>query len=347
MARGNRVLRDLLAFLAVSLGLSAATPGGDVQPFVPVLTEDFPDPFVLPQDGVFLAYATNPRDAGVNVQMARSTNLVDWELMRDQDKPHDAMPVLPSWARDGFTWAPEVIRTQQGYVLHFTARERKSGLQCLGAALSSSPYGPFVSQAPEPLVCQRELGGTIDSSPFRDTDGQLYLYYKNDGNNPRVKLPTTIFVQRLTADALHVTGEPAALLHNDANWEAQVIEAPTMVQHDGHHVLFFSGNYYGWDSGQSLSLYSMGYATCASAVGPCTAASSNPVLHSYSDSRAGCLSGPGHQSVFTAGGRTFIAFHAWGTVGACRNAHRGRYLYVAPLLWQNEAPQLGVSLRQP
>jgi beta-xylosidase len=341
------VLRDLLALLAVSLGFSAAAVGGDVQPFVPVLTEDFPDPFVLPQDGVFLAYATNPRGGGVNVQMARSTNLVDWEVMRDGDKPHDAMPVLPSWARDGFTWAPEVIKTDRGYVLHFTARERKSGLQCLGAALSASPYGPFVSDAPEPLVCQRELGGTIDSDPFRDADGQLYLYYKNDGNNPRVKLPTTLFVQHLTADAMHVTGEPVALVRNDANWEGQVIEAPTMVLHDGRYVLFFSANYYGWDPGQSLSPYAMGYATCGSAAGPCSAAGSNPILHSYDDRHAGCLSGPGHQSVFATGGRTFIAFHAWGTVGACRNAHRGRYLYVAPLSWRNGTPQLGVSLRQP
>ena len=40
------------------------------------------------------------------------------------------------------------------------------------------------SDAAEPLVCQTALGGSIDPDPFRDSDGILYLYFKNDGNNP-------------------------------------------------------------------------------------------------------------------------------------------------------------------
>jgi beta-xylosidase len=334
------------ALLIVLFGLLGSARGGESQPFVPVLAQDFPDPFVLSHENGFLAYATNPRDGAVNIQMAHSTNLADWELIRDKDKPHDAMPVLPPWAIAGYTWAPEVIRTDKGYVLHFTARERKSGLQCLGAAFSTTPQGPFRSDAQEPLLCQRELGGTIDSDPFRDADGQIYLYFKNDGNNPHFKLPTSIFVQRMSPDATHLTGEPIAILHNDANWEGNVVEAPTMVRYGDRYILFFSANYYGWERSQALSPYAMGYAVCAGPMGPCTDAATNPILYSYHDSRSGCLSGPGHQAVFTAAGRPFIAFHAWGTTGDCRNAHDGRYLYIAPLNWKDGTPQIGVSLRR-
>jgi beta-xylosidase len=334
-------MRLVAAAVGILVALTAALHAE--QPFVPVFREDFADPFILPTDGGFLAYATNPIRGGVNVQIARSPNLVDWDLVRDNGEPRDALPVLPAWARQGDTWAPEVIRTAAGYVLYFTAKERESGLQCIGAAFSADPLGPFTSDAKEPLVCQRELGGTIDPDPFRDADGQFYLYYKNDGN--RVRQPTTIFVQRMAADGLHLSGEPVALLRNDAKWEGLVIEAPTMVHHDGRYILFFSGNFFGWDGG--LSPYAMGYATCDGPMGPCTQSAANPILHSYHDLEAGCLSGPGHQAVFIVGGRSFIAFHAWGTTGDCRNAHRGRYLYVAPLGWKGGAPQIGVSLRRP
>lgn len=339
-------MRPLFTCLTAAFCLAAAN-AAEVQPFVPVLSEDFADPFVLPDADGFLAYATNPREGGINVQMARSTNLTDWSLLSESGKLHDAMPVLPAWAREGYTWAPEVIRTDKGYVLYFTARDRKSGLQCVGAAFATSPLGPFASDAPEPLICQADLGGTIDADAFRDKDGQLYLYYKNDGNNPRFKLTTSVYAQRLTPDGLQLTGAPVAIASNDAKWEAHVIEAPSMVRHGDRYVLFYSANHYGWERDQTLSPYAMGYAVCNGPMGPCTDAASNPILYSYRDPNLGCLSGPGHQAVFSAGPRQFIAFHAWGFTGDCRNARRGRYLYIAPLNWKAGVPQIGVSLRRP
>lgn len=341
-------MHRLLASFAGSLLALAA--GGPVAaqpdpPFVPVFETDFPDPAVLLDNGEFLAYATNALGDRANVQMARSKDLVNWQLVTDGERLHDAMPVLPPWAKPGWTWAPEVIRTGTGYVLHFTARDRESDLQCLGAAFSTSPLGPFVSTATRPLVCQTELGGTIDSHPFRDADGQLYLYYKSDANNPRFGKETDIFVQRLSDDALSVSGEPVALLRNDTEWEAHVIEAPTMVRRGERYLLFFSANHFGWETHQRLSPYAMGYAVCAGPMGPCTDAPENPILHSYNDREAGCLSGPGHQSVFSVGERQFVSFHAWSATRGCRRADKGRYLYIAPLLWEGDTPRLGVSLR--
>lgn len=335
-----------LGFLTLSLfSLSAHASGPKEQLFVPVLTVDFPDPFVLRNGDEFLAYATNATGDRANVQMARSTNLVDWALISTGEKLHDAMPQMPEWARSGLTWAPEVIKTVEGFILHFTARDKKSDLQCLGAAFSTNPLGPFTSSAKEPLLCQTDLGGTIDSHAFRDSDGQLYLYFKNDGNNPQFKKPTDLYVQRLTPNGLNVTGEAVALVRNDTPWEAHVIEAPTMVGRDGSYTLFFSANHYGWETHQRLSPYAMGYATCKGPMGPCTDAPDNPILNSFRDSKAGCLSGPGHQSIFDVGGKQFLSFHAWAATSGCRKFDNKRYMYVAPLLWKDGKPQVGVSLR--
>lgn len=314
-------------------------------PFVPVYETNFPDPFIVPHEGRFLAYATNAEGLRANVQMAESRDLVSWApLMRD-GKLHDAMPVLPRWAERGWTWAPEVMKHGDGYLLFFTAREKASRRQCTGVARSADPLGPFVSDAAEPLVCQRALGGTIDASPYRDADRQLYLYYKADAN--AVGKPTDIFVQRMTADGMGLTGTPVALLRNDRPWEAHVIESPTMTRRGDGYVLFYSANHFGWEPHQRLSPYAMGYARCTGPMGPCTDAPNNPILYSYNDRTAGCLSGPGHQALFEAGGRPFVVFHAHAARGGCRNAGKGRYMYIAPLLWEKDEPRIGVSLRPP
>lgn len=339
------MVRRLLALLGT---LALAAPATPRQPprFAPVFAADFPDPFVLPYRGRYLAYATNARAFAANVQMAESTDLVTWRSVRDAGKLHDAMPVLPAWAVPGRTWAPEVMEIAGRFVLYFTARERASDRQCVGVATSSDPLGPFVSQAPGPLVCQRELGGTIDPSVFRDADGSMYLLYKSDGNNPAVLQPSRIFVQRLAPDGLTLLGAPRQLLQNALHWEWRVVESPAMVRTPaGRYVLFFSGNHFGWEADQRLSNYAVGYARCATVMGPCVKAAENPILKSY-DNAAGCLSGPGHQTLFEADGHSFLAFHAWAAAPGCRRSDQSRNLYIAPLRWAGDTPRIGAGLRK-
>ena len=120
-----------------------------------------------------------------------------------------------------------------------------------------------------------------------------------------------------------VVGQPAELLKDDQRWEDRVVEAPTMVKSPSGYELFFSGGFFGWNPDEGgLSPYAMGYASCTGPLGPCTAAKDNPILHSFSEREAGCLSGPGHQSIFKVGARTFMSFHAWQATSSCRK--RGR-----------------------
>ncbi len=351
MTPGAHIKRFLLAasLLASSAFPAAAAGAAESGQFVPLFRTDFPDPFIIRHNGEYLAYATNTARGRINVQMASSPDLLNWQSLKDPNKPAellDAMPVLPVWAKKGYTWAPEVLETGGRYILYFTARHKKSDLQCVGAAASTDPRGPFTDPSSEPLVCQFELGGTIDAAPFRDSDGQLYLYFKNDGNHPSANKPAEIWGQRLSADGMRLVGEPISLLRNDKPWEAHLVEAPTMVRTPTGYTMLFSANDYGWrEEHQRLSPYAMGYATCRGPMGPCADAPDNPLLYSFSDPKLGCLSGPGHQAVFNAGNRSFIAFHGWAATSGCRKLDSKRYMYISPLGWRDGKPQIAPSLR--
>lgn len=337
-----------LAFLVALAGALAgcvSAPPPATPSFTPAHAGNFPDPFILEHQDRYIAYATN---WGINLPMMASRDLVHWSPVMRADDPAerlDGMPELAPWVKEGFTWAPEVMETGGRWLLYYTANHREKNVQCLGVAIADRPTGPFRDRSTEPMVCQFPLGGTIDANPFRDTDGKLYLYYKSDGN--RVGRNTVIWGQRLSGDGLSVTGDAVPLVEDDAEWEWKLVEAPAMVRSPGGYKLFYSAAYYGWDPEERLSRYATGYANCEGPLGPCTDAPENPVLHSFHDAEAGCLSGPGHPSIFETGGRSFIAFHAWAATNDCRKAADERYLYIAPLFWKDGKPVIGPSLRPP
>lgn len=334
-----------MAFAALIASAAGSGAASAQQPNAPALRTDFPDPFVLPLSGGYYAYATNILDGRVNVPVAFSTNLSTWQLSADETNRtgyRDALPELPRWAERGSTWAPEVMRIGNRFVLYFTARHRGRGQQCIGAAVADHPRGPFVPQGDAPLVCQHDLGGTIDASPFRDADGQLYLYYKNDGNHPSARTATQLWGQHLAPDGLSVVGEPVSLARNDLDWEAHVVEAPFMIRRGGHYILFYSANDYAWQDRQPLSLYATGYANCTGPMGPCTDAPGGPFLASRR--QPDCLSGPGHPMVFQVAGQDYIVFHNWVQRRGCGRGGNARSMHILKLNWNGDVPVLGESV---
>lgn len=244
------------------------------------------DPFVLPvppaagADGRYVLFWTT--DWTDNVPVAVSSDLHTW-----QRRP-DALPVLPSWATRSrtMTWSPAALQVGDSWVLYFSTQEASSGLQCLGAAVSATPEGPYADASSTPLLCQRELGGDIDASVARDADGRPFLTWKNDGNANGV--PTGLWQQYLSTDGRLVVGDPHRLLGVDRPWQYGIVEGPSMLpRSEGGWWLFYAAG--AWQSGT----YSTGVAVCDTVEGPCRTTSPGPLL----TSRPGAVS-PGGLETF-------------------------------------------------
>lgn len=262
----------------------------------PVYSLDFPDPFVLRVDDMYYAYATNAR--GMNVQVIRSRDLVNWERAGERG---DALPQLPAWAEKSgsLTWAPSVLVQADGFVLYYVTRFAQVGRQCISYATSHSPDGPFVDASDRPFICQVEEGGSIDPEPFTDNDGTLHLLWKSDGNC--CNLPIYIYVQQLSEDGRGLIGDPVRLITLDQDWEPPLIENPSMVEHGGKYYLIYSANW--WESRD----YAVGYAVCDTPRGPCLKPQVGPILSS-----AGRHVGTGGAAFFhDASDKLWIAYHAW------------------------------------
>jgi beta-xylosidase len=303
---------------------------------------NFPDPFVARFGGTYFAYATGNQTGGgqMNVQTIRSRDLSRWSA------PAEALPAanLPAWVdrRHPQVWAPEVNAIGGRYVLYFNARHRTLTrtetppdgphvLQrhCLGAAVAQRPEGPYLG-IDDPLVCAEHESGAIDANVFGDA-GNLYLYYKEDGNccGPN----SAIYVQGLSPDGLAALGPRHLLVaSNDSpepndDWEWRVVEAPTMVRRGEAYFLFYSGNFFGNRN------YAVAYLRCATPRGPCRDPGDNPILRSHPGSP---LIGPGHQSLLEERGRSYLFYHGWNADPDGREqpgVHK-RCLYVSRLRWE-------------
>lgn len=295
---------------------SSSTQDG-AQGATPVIDRNFPDPDVLKVGDTYYAYATE--DNARNVQIAESTDLQNWTVLKE-----DALPDLPSWVIPGKTWAPEVTEVSEGrFVLYFTATNFDPVLQCIGVATATDPTGPFEVQGEGMLVCPEDEGGAIDASTFTDDDG-LHLVWKNDGNC--CGLDTWIQSAPLSADGLTLAGETQKLVQQTLEWEGDLVEAPTILRRDSGYVLLYSSNSYGDDR------YNVGAATAPSVEGPWEK-KDEPILSTESSGFR--YMGPGGQDVVTGpDGSDYLVFHGWDP------AFTYRGMYSAPIEWDGATPRI-------
>ena len=300
---------------STSSAVSSAGPG---QFKNPVYQDNFPDPGVLLVGATFHAYGT--QSGGANIQTLTSADLVHWT------KGGDALPTLGRWATAGYTWAPEVIAIDGDYTMYYVARDTASDKQCIGRATSKDPAGPFTDPSAHAFVCQTDMGGSIDPNPVRDTDGRLYLYWKNDGNCCGQKVQ--LWGQQLAATGAALVGRPTALMSNTKPWQGNLVEAPEMLIHNGTHTLLYSAADY------ASTTYAVGYGSCTGPLGPCTDKSDKPLLASTDQA-----AGPGHCfPLVLPNGDTWLVFHAWKPDGI-GSTYPGRQLWLDRLNWAGTVPQ--------
>lgn len=322
--RWRIVMGVACSLLCIGAAVGSALPAAaaPVRPYL-ALDQDFPDPAVLQFHGEYYAYSTNA--GGLNVPVATTSRLYGkWSVSGG-----DALPAVGSWANPGLTWAPDVSRLADGrFLMYYTAQDRASGRQCVGAATAARPVGPFTPVGDAPLICPADIGGAIDPAAFVDSGGRRYVVYKNDGN--AIGLPTYLYVQRVARDGVTLRGKPTATIRNGPA-EGNLIEAPFLVRRGHTYYMFYS--YGAWNN----DTYTEGYATAHSLAGPWTK-SSVPLLSTMLF--GGSVVGPGGMSVLRGSRDSRIVFHG---VRSAPTFHRG--LYVDDLSWRHGVPvAAGTSL---
>lgn len=316
MPRPIRAVAVLVTALIMVLG--GSLPSGAQarpQPYL-AIDQDFPDPALLPVAGRYWLYSTN---SGVgNLPVASASSAYGTYRIHG-----DGLPVLGAWASPGFTWAPDVTALDDGsYLVYYTARHTESGRQCVGAARSADPGGPFEPIGTEPLYCPVDEGGAIDAAAFVDADGDRYVTWKNDGN--AIGLPTHLYIQQVEDDGVTPIGDPIKALTNDPNTEGGLIEAPYLVQHNRRYYLFYS--YGSWQN----ETYTTGYAVAEKLDGPWVRAA-QPLM--TTQSMKGTVIGPGGASF--AG--DLVAMH-----GVVHKPGFYRAAYLAKLSWRGSTPEVRV-----
>jgi arabinan endo-1,5-alpha-L-arabinosidase len=326
-----------VATLALS---SCATPLGQAKSPTtysnPVLDADFPDPAVIrAPDGFYYAYATQTKagDKWINIQLARSSDLVTWQPIGD------ALPTKPGWAsKTQDFWAPHVSRHGDTYYMYYSAKpdaalaDDKRGL-CLAVATAGGPQGPFVDMG-KPLQCGESFIN-IDPMEFVDPATGKSLLYWGSGFGP-------IKVQELGPDRMSFApgSAPVDLIQvvkNDPQEYQQLIEGAWVILRDDWYYMFYSGN----NCCGPKAHYAVLVARSRNATGPFEKLTPNPVILAA----RGKWHAPGHNSIITdASGQDWIVYHAV-DVGKPRtnpkdDINTRRIMLIDRIVWRDGWPRI-------
>ncbi|MGX7952896.1 glycoside hydrolase family 43 protein [Tsuneonella sp. HG249] len=329
-----RSLGLLLAALLAACATASTEPSGPIV----ALDMNFPDPAVIrAPDGYYYAYATQGEVGGrmINIQVARSRDLVSWEHLGD------ALPAKPAWAaKTQDFWAPDVSEHDGRYLMYYSAKpdaaldDSSRGL-CLAVASAPSPRGPFTDMG-RPLICGESFVN-IDPMAFDDPATGRALLYWGSGFGP-------IKVQELAPDRTSFAegSTPVALVDvvktdDPANYR-RLVEGAWVVRRDGWYYLFFSGD----NCCGPKAHYAVMVARSRSALGP----------FEIKPDRGGVILeaspgwvAPGHNSTIEDdGGRTWILYHAVDVnkpmAKPTDEINTRRIMLVDKLVWKNGWPEI-------
>jgi len=266
----------------------ASASASDLAYSNPVLAGDYPDPSVIRVGAEYWATATTSEWAPL-FPLLRSRDLVNWE------HAGNVFEKRPDWSVGNY-WAPEITEHRGRYYIYYVGR-KKNGPLSIAVATAPQPGGPWTDHGP--FISQE--AGSIDAVHVADEKGQRYLMWKEDGNSR--KLPTPLWIAKLSGDGTKLDGEMKEILRNDAPWEKHLIEGPFVVRRSGWFYLFYSAD----ACCGSRCDYKTGVARAKSLLGPWEKNPVNPILAGNETWKC-----PGHGTIVTdERGRDYFLYHAY------------------------------------
>jgi beta-xylosidase len=304
----------------------------------PVYAGSMPDPSVVKYQGVYYAFGTTGNDRvsdGRIITVLRSTNLVDWEKLGGALTP-------PSPNRRVQYWAPEMTPGNGKFYLYYAMGGTEPEKFELRVAESDRPEGPYVDQGERLVDCESNRF-TIDAFPFRDDDGQWYLFYARNFTNtpPGTFAGTALVVDRLVG-MTRLEGDCRVVVRARHDWtlyqanrrmdiygntfDWHTLEGPCVLKRGGRYYCFYSGSNY-----QTVR-YGVDYVVADHPMGPYSGQGDRPrVLRGI----PGSVRGPGHHSTVTGpnGRDEYLVYHAWDA------AMKERQMCIDKLVWTADGPR--------
>jgi arabinan endo-1,5-alpha-L-arabinosidase len=336
-------LTGLAAAGGLGMGLRAepALPTGQPSSTYtnPVFKGSVPDPCVLLQNGSYFAFGTTGPDRkadGRIFTVLRSKDLVDWQEIGGALTP-------PSADTAYLYWAPEVAFENGTFFLYYAMGGKEEERFALRVATSRMPQGPYTDAGLILQDCESNRF-TIDAHPFKDVDGQWYMFYaRNFLDTDGGVLPGTAVVVDKLVGMTKLAGQCRTVLRARYPWtlyeanrrmdvygrtfpEWHTIEGPFVRRHGGRYYCFYSGSNY------QTAHYGVDYVIADSVMGPYTGQGSEArVLKGI----PGKVRGPGHHSVVVGPDRKtdYVVYHAWDP------DMKVRQLCIDPLAWTPDGPR--------
>lgn len=293
----------------------------------PVYDGYMADPFVLKFNGEYYAYGTAPHEERA-IPILHSTDLVQWNRIGEACIELDG--------DFGSFWAPEVAYNNGTFYMYYSSGGEEGEGHRLRVAASNSPGGPFVDAG---VVLVPDEPFSIDAHPFRDDDGQWYLYYSKDFLEGD-RVGTGIVVDRMP-EMTRLAGEPRVVVRPTADWQLYMrqrnwyervwdwytVEGPCVRKHGAAYYCFYSGG--AWREPN----YGVSWDTAAAPLGPFAgpgAADAPGLLRT----RPGEVIGPGHVSIALGPDNVqqYLFYHAWDP------DHTGRMMRMERLRWDERGP---------
>jgi beta-xylosidase len=322
------------------------------EPPTPVYEGYFADPFAWEFEGEYFAIGTGPAEAaGETASEAKvfpllhSADFIHWRYAGQ------AME-RPSAGLGNTFWAPEVANAEGRFYLYYSVG-RGDQFHQLRVAVAEEPLGPYrdsgltlfapKASAPEFMNRSAIYPFAIDPHPFRDVDGQWYLFYARDfldsGNGLRAG--TALAMDRLET-MTQLASEEKVVLRARYDWQRfqnprsmygqsfdwHTLEGPCARRHDGRYFCLYSGGR--WETEN----YGVDYGVADSVWGPYADAGADNgprILRSV----PGELLGPGHNSIVTGpDGADYVVYHAWD------REMKARRMFIRKMEWRPEGPRL-------